>query len=235
MTRSVLVTGGNRGIGLAIARALAADGDKVAITYRSGEPPPDLFAVRCDVSSTESVADAVDEVRAQQGAIQVMISNAGTVNDKLLLRMSEDEFLGVVDVNLLGAVRMTKAVLPDMLGAGWGRLVYVSSTVGQTGAPGQTNYAASKAGLIGFARSVAHEYGSRKITANIVAPGLIETDMTADLAGQRRAHIIGKASLNRAGTPDEVAAAARFLASDDASFVTAAVLPVDGGGGTAPR
>jgi 3-oxoacyl-[acyl-carrier protein] reductase len=231
MTRSVLVSGGNRGIGLAIARTLAAAGDKVAITYRSGEPPPGFFAVRCDVTSTDSVREAVEQVRLQQGAVQVLISNAGVVNDNLLMRMSEDQFRSVLETNLHGAVRLTQAVMPDMVAARWGRLVYVSSMTGMTGAPGQANYSSSKAALVGLARSVARELGPRKITANVVAPGLIDTDMTEGVTDKRRAQILSDTILGRTGTADEVAAAVAFLASDQASYITAAVLPVTGGAG----
>lgn len=231
MTRSVLVSGGNRGIGLAIARTLAAAGDKVAITYRSGEPPPGFFAVRCDVTSTESVREAVEQVRVQQGPVQVLVSNAGVVSDNLLMRMSEDEFRSVLETNLHGAVRLTQAVMPDMVAERWGRLVYVSSMTGVTGAPGQANYSSSKAALVGLARSVARELGSRKITANVVAPGLIETDMTEGVTAKRRAQILSETILGRAGTPDEVAAAVAFLASDEAGYITAALLPVTGGAG----
>jgi 3-oxoacyl-[acyl-carrier protein] reductase len=231
VSRSVLVTGGNRGIGLAIAKSFAAAGDKVAITCRGGEPPAGLFAVDCDVTDGESVRRAVEQVRVQQGAVEVLVSNAGVADDKLLSYMSEEEFLRVLDTNLLGAVRMTKAVTPDMVAASWGRLIYVSSITALMGTPGQTNYAASKAALIGLARSVARELGRRKITANVVLPGLIETDMTRDISDKRRQFTISQTVLNRTGTPDEVAGAVRFLASDDAGYVTAAMLPVTGGAG----
>ena len=231
MSRSVLVTGGNRGIGLAIARSFAAAGDKVAITYRSGEPPAGLFAVNCDVRDGDSVRRAVEQVRVQQGAVEVLVSNAGMADDKLLPHMSEEEFLGVLDTNLLGAVRMTKAVTPDMVAARWGRLIYVSSITALMGTPGQTNYAASKAALVGLARSVARELGRREITANVVLPGLIETDMTRDVSDKRRQYTISQTALNRTGTPDEVAGAVRFLASDEAGYITAAMLPVTGGAG----
>ncbi|MFI9450240.1 SDR family oxidoreductase [Amycolatopsis sp. NPDC052450] len=232
MTRSVLITGGNRGIGLAIAEAFAAAGDKVAITYRTGTPPPGFFPVRCDVTDTDSVNDAVEQVTAQQGPVEVMVSNAGTINDGLLLRMSDADFLQVLDTNLLGAMRLTRAVVPGMVAARWGRLIYVSSVTALLGAPGQANYAASKAGLIGLARSVARELGSRRITANVVLPGLVDTDMTKGITDQRRAQILIQTALNRAGTPEEVAAAVTFLAGENAGYITAALLPVTGGAGT---
>jgi len=231
MSRSVLVTGGNRGIGLAVAQRLADAGDKVAITYRTGEPPAGFFAVRCDVTDTDSVREAVDAVRSQQGAVQVLVSNAGIARDQLLLRMDEKDFDAVMDTNLMGGVRVTQAVLPDMVTARWGRLIYVSSIVGLAGAPGQTNYAAAKAGLIGFARSVAREVGRRNITANVVSPGLIETDMAEGVTGKRREWLLGQTACGRTGTVTEVAAAVEFLASADAGYITAASLPVGGGMG----
>ncbi len=232
MSRSVLVTGGNRGIGLAIAQRFAAAGDKVAITYRSGEPPAELFGVKCDVTDSEAVLRAVETVKIQQGPVQVLVSNAGTTRDQLFLKMTEHDFDAVMDTNLKGAVRMTQAVLPDMTLGRWGRLIYVSSVTALMGAPGQTNYAASKAALIGFSRSVAFEMGRRNITANVVAPGLIDTDMAAAVTDKRRDALIGRTAINRSGTADEVAAAVQFLASQDAAYITAATLPVTGGGGT---
>ena len=229
MTRCVLVTGGNRGIGLGIARRLADAGDKVAITYRSGEPPADLFAVRCDVTDRSSVLEAVDTVRSHYGAIEVLVSNAGIARDGLVMRMDEEDFDAVIDTNLMGGMRVTQAVLPDMVTARWGRLIYVSSMSGLAGAPGQTNYAASKAGLLGFARSVAREVGRRNITANVVSPGLIDTDMAEAVTGKRRDHLLSQTCLGRTGGVHEVAAAVQFLASDDASYITAASLPVGGG------
>ncbi|GAB6898070.1 SDR family oxidoreductase [Kineosporia succinea] len=231
MSRSVLVTGGNRGIGLAVARALADAGDKVAVTYRTGEPPDGLFGVRCDVTDDASVREAVEAVRIQQGAVQVLVSNAGITRDSLLMRMSDDDFAAVLDTNLLGAVRMTRAVLNDMVLARWGRLVYVSSITGLSGAPGQTNYGASKAGLIGFARSVAKEFGRRHITANVVTPGLIRTEMSTAVSEKRWTALVGETVLGRAGEPGEVAAVVRFLCGDDAGYVTGATLPVTGGAG----
>jgi 3-oxoacyl-[acyl-carrier protein] reductase len=229
MSRSVLVTGGNRGIGLAIARALADQGDKVAVTHRSGEPPEGLFGVRCDVTDPESVKRAVAEVRVQHGPVQVVVSNAGITSDSLLVGMGGDDFRSVVETNLMGAVNVVREVAPDMVRARWGRVVLISSTTGLTGAAGQTNYAASKAGLIGFARSFAWEVGRRKITVNVVSPGLIETDMVKDLTPARRDYLLAQSALHRAGVPAEVAHVVSFLASEEASFVTAANIPVSGG------
>ena len=226
--RSVLVTGGNRGIGLATARALAAQGHRVAVTYRS-DPPDDLLAVRCDVTSTQDVDRAFAEVEAAQGSVEVLVANAGRTDDQLLLRMSEDSFTSVVDANLTGAYRVAKRASKAMLRARWGRLVFVSSVVAMTGSAGQANYAASKAGLVGLARSLARELGSRGITSNVVAPGFVETDMTAALGEARRTELAASIPLGRTASPEEVAAVVAFLAADASSYVTGAVLPVDGG------
>lgn len=227
-SRSVLVTGGSRGIGLATARALAEAGHRVAVTHRSGAPEG-LFGVSCDVTSSKQVDAAFTAVEAQQGQVEVLISNAGVTDDQLLLRMSEGSFTGVLDVNLTGAYRVAKRASRNMLKARWGRLVFVSSVVGLSGAAGQANYAASKAGLVGLARSLARELGSRSITSNVVAPGFVDTDMTAGLAEARRAELLRTVPLGRTATADEVAAVIVFLASDASSYVTGAVLPVDGG------
>ncbi len=227
-SRSVLVTGGNRGIGLATARALAADGHRVAVTYRSAAPD-DLLAVRCDVTSTEDVDRAFGEVEAQQGPVEVLVANAGVTDDQLLLRMSESSFTAVLDANLTGAFRVAKRASRGMLKARWGRLVFVSSVVALTGSPGQANYAASKAGLVGLSRSLARELGGRGITSNVVAPGYVDTDMTADLAEQRRAQLLATIPLGRTAAADEVASVIAFLAADASAYVTGAVLPVDGG------
>ncbi|MFI5861249.1 3-oxoacyl-ACP reductase FabG [Streptomyces sp. NPDC051546] len=229
MSRSVLVTGGNRGIGLATARAFAAQGDKVTVTYRTGEPPEGLFGVRCDVTDPESVRRAVEEARIQHGPIQVLVSNAGITRDELLLGMTAEDFRAVIETNLLAAVGVTKECLTDMVKARWGRIILVASVSALAGAPGQTNYAASKAGLIGFGRSLALEVGRRKVTVNVVTPGLIETDMVKDVTGPRRDHLLSQTSLFRAGRPEEVAGVVKFLASDEASYVTSAVIPVTGG------
>jgi len=229
MDRSVLVTGGNRGIGLAIARAFAANGDRVAVTHRASGPPEGLFGVQCDVTSAAEVDAAFTAVEAEHGPVEVLVANAGLTDDTLLLRMSEESFTRVLDANLTGAFRVTKRATSGMLKLKRGRLIYISSVVALMGSPGQANYAASKAGLIGFARSVARELGSRSITANVIAPGFIDTDMTAELGDARKAEILGSVPLKRYGTADEIAGVALFLASPAAAYVTGAVLPVDGG------
>jgi 3-oxoacyl-[acyl-carrier protein] reductase len=234
LSRSVLVTGGNRGIGLAIARAFADAGDKVAITYRSGEPPEALvnqgcLAVRCDITDPEQVEQAYKEIESQHGAVEVLVANAGITRDQLLLRMSEDDFTCVLDTNLTGTFRVVKRAARGMLRARKGRIVLISSVVGLLGSAGQANYAASKAGLIGFARSLARELGSRDITVNVVAPGFVDTDMTRVLSDEQRESIMGQVPLGRYAQPEEVAASVRFLSSDDAAYITGAVIPVDGG------
>jgi NAD(P)-dependent dehydrogenase (short-subunit alcohol dehydrogenase family) len=229
--RTVLVTGGNRGIGLAIARAFAANGDRVAVTHRGSGAPDGLFGVECDVTSTEQVDAAFSTVEAELGPVQVLVANAGMTDDTLLLRMSEDSFTRVVDANLTGAYRVAKRAAQGMLRARSGRIIFISSVVAFVGAPGQANYAASKSGLIGLARSIARELGSRSITANVIAPGFIDTDMTAAMTEARRAEVLAGVPLKRYGTTEEIAGAALFLASDAAAYVTGAVLPVDGGVG----
>ncbi|MEV4893041.1 beta-ketoacyl-ACP reductase [Nonomuraea sp. NPDC050547] len=226
MARSVLVTGGNRGIGLAIARELEAAGDAVAVTYRSGEPPQGLFGVRCDVTSTEDVEAAFAKVEAEQGPVEVLVSNAGITKDTLLAMMKEETFTDVIDANLTGAYRVAKRAIRPMMKLKRGRIILISSVVGLSGQAGQANYAASKAGLVGFGRSLAREYGSRGITVNVVAPGFVETDMTAELDGEA---IVKNIPLGRQAAPQEIARVVRFLASDDASYITGAVIPVDGG------
>jgi 3-oxoacyl-[acyl-carrier protein] reductase len=227
--RSVLITGGNRGIGLAIAGAFVEGGDKVAVTSRSGEAPDGLFAVACDVTNPASVDAAFTAAEAQNGPIEILVANAGITQDTLLLRMSDEDWTSVVDTNLTGAFRVAKRASKSMLRARKGRLIFVSSVVGLSGSAGQANYAASKAGLVGLARSLARELGSRSITANVVAPGFVDTDMTAALGDERRAEIIGQVPLGRYASADEVARVVRFLASDDAAYITGAVVPVDGG------
>jgi 3-oxoacyl-[acyl-carrier protein] reductase len=225
----VLVTGGNRGIGLAIARAFAAAGDKVAVTYRSGEPPEGLLGVRCDVTDGASVDAAFTEVEAAHGPVEVLVANAGITRDQLIMRMSEDDFAAVVDTNLGGSWRVAKRAAKGMLKLRRGRVVFISSVVGMLGSGGQTNYAASKSGLVGLARSLARELGSRGITFNVVAPGFVETDMTAELGDDLQAQYKSQIPLGRFCSVDEVAGVVRFLASDEAAYVTGAVVPVDGG------
>jgi 3-oxoacyl-[acyl-carrier protein] reductase len=229
VSRSVLVTGGNRGIGLAIARAFAEAGDKVAVTHRSEPPPEGLFGVRCDVTDPASVDAAFDEVEAQHGPVEVLVANAGITRDTLLLRMSEDDFAAVVETNLTGSFRVAKRASRGMLRARRGRLIFISSVVGLLGSAGQANYAASKAGLVGLARSLARELGSRNITANVVAPGFVDTDMTDALTDERKAQILAAVPLGRYATPAEVAQVVQFLAADAAAYITGAVIPVDGG------
>jgi 3-oxoacyl-[acyl-carrier protein] reductase len=227
--RTVLVTGGNRGIGLAIAQAFAGNGDRVAVTHRGSGAPDGLFGVQCDVTSDEQVDAAFGAVEAELGPVQVLVSNAGMTDDTLLLRMSEQSFSRVVDANLAGAYRVAKRAAQGMLRARSGRMIFISSVVAFAGAPGQANYAASKAGLVGLARSIARELGSRSITANVIAPGFIETDMTAQMTEARRAEVLAGVPLKRYGTVEEIAGAALYLASEAAAYVTGAVLPVDGG------
>ncbi len=229
MGRSVLVTGGNRGIGLAIARAFAAQGDNVAVTYRGKPPPEDLFGVRCDVTDTEQVDAAFSEIEEKQGAVEVLVANAGITDDTLLMRMTEEQFTRVLDANLTGAFRVAKRATRAMLKARWGRMIVISSVVGMAGGPGQVNYAASKSGLVGMARSLARELGSRSITANVVAPGFVETEMTEVLPEEKKAEYKSQIPLQRYATTAEVASVVEWLASDGAAYVTGAVIPVDGG------
>ncbi|MBN0045725.1 beta-ketoacyl-ACP reductase (plasmid) [Streptomyces sp. JL4002] len=231
MSRSVLITGGNRGIGLAIARHLAEAGDRVAITYRSGEPPEGLLAVRCDITDTAQVDAAFKEVEEQHGPVEVLVANAGITKDQLLMRMSEDDFTSVLDTNLTGAFRVTKRASRGMLRAKKGRVVYISSAVALRGESGQANYAASKAGLVGFARSMARELGSRGITFNVVAPGLTETSMSEALSDEQLENLKTQIPLGRLARPEEIAATVAFLASEQAAYITGAVVPVDGGAG----
>lgn len=227
--RTVLITGGARGIGLACARRFAELGDNVAVTYNTSPPPDGILGVQCDVTSAESVDAAFKVVEEAFGPVQVLVSNAGITKDGLLLRMSEDQFTSVVDTNLTGAYRVAKRAAQGMLRARSGRIILMSSVVGLLGQAGQANYAASKAGLVGFARSLARELGSRSITVNVVAPGPVETDMTAALGEQRLAELTSMVPLARMATPDEIAGVVAFLASADAAYITGAVIAVDGG------
>jgi NAD(P)-dependent dehydrogenase (short-subunit alcohol dehydrogenase family) len=231
VARTVLVTGGNRGIGLAIAKAFAAQGDRVAVTHRGSGAPDGLFGVVCDVTNPEAVEAAFTTTEGELGPVEVLVANAGLTDDTLLVRMTEEQFGRVVDANLAGAWRCAKRAAMKMMRARWGRMIFVSSVVGMAGNAGQVNYAASKAGLVGLARSIARELGSRNVTANVVAPGYVETDMTAGLGEEHRNGIRKTIPLNRFAQPDEVAGVVTWLASDAAGYVTGAVIPVDGGMG----
>jgi NAD(P)-dependent dehydrogenase (short-subunit alcohol dehydrogenase family) len=230
VSRNILITGGSRGIGLACARRFAELGDRVAVTYHSSPPPDGLFGVKCDVTHQAAVDEAFAAVEAEFGGpVEVLVSNAGVTRDGLLLRMSEDDFTSVIDANLTAAYRVTKRAAKGMLKARAGRIVLMSSVVGLLGQAGQANYAASKAGLVGLARSLARELGSRGITVNVVAPGPVETDMTAALSEAQLASIVDAVPLGRMATADEIAGAVAFLAGPDAAYITGAVIPVDGG------
>ena len=227
--RVVLITGGSRGIGLATAQRFAALGDRVAVTYNSSPPPEGFFAVKCDVTSSADVDDAFKAVEQHFGPVEILVSNAGMTKDMLLLRMSEDDFTRVVDANLTAAYRVAKRAAQGMLKARKGRIIFVSSVVGLLGSAGQANYSASKSGLVGLARSIARELGSRSITANVVAPGPVATDMLAALTEDRREALTAAVPLGRLASPDEIAGTITFLASADAAFITGAIIPVDGG------
>jgi len=227
--RVVLITGGSRGIGLATAQRFAALGDRVAVTYNSSPPPEGFFAVRCDVTSSDDVDDAFKAVEQHFGPVEILVSNAGMTKDMLLLRMSEDDFTEVIDANLTAAYRVAKRAAQGMLKARKGRIIFVSSVVGLLGSAGQANYSASKSGLVGLARSIARELGSRSITANVVAPGPVATDMLAALSEDRREALTTAVPLGRLASPDEIAGTITFLASTDAAFITGAIIPVDGG------
>lgn len=229
MSRVVLITGGSRGIGLACAQRFAALGDKVAITYNSTPPPPEFFGVKCDVTSTTDIDAAFTAVEEHFGPVEILVSNAGITKDTLLLRMSEDDFSSVVDANLTAAFRVVKRATPKMLKARSGRIILMSSVVGLLGSAGQANYAASKSGLVGFARSLARELGSRSITVNVVAPGPVSTDMTAALGDDRLKELTAAVPLNRMASPEEIAGVVAFLAGTDSGYITGAVIPVDGG------
>lgn len=227
--RVVLITGGAKGIGLACAQRFAALGDRVAVTYNSSPPPDGLFGVKCDITDAAAVDAAFAEVEAHFGPVEVLVANAGVTKDTLLLRMSESDFASVVDTNLTGAYRVAKRATQGMLRARRGRIVFMSSVVGLLGSAGQANYAASKAGLVGLARSLARELGSRSITVNVVAPGPVATDMTASLGEKRLEELTAAVPLGRVATADEIAGVVTFLAGPDAAYITGAVVPVDGG------
>ena len=228
--RIVLITGGSRGIGLACAERFAAQGDRVAVTYNSSPPPDGFFGVKCDVTSGDDVDAAFSAVEQHFGGpVEILVSNAGVTKDGLLLRMSEDDFASVLDANLTASYRVTKRAAKGMLKARAGRIVLMSSVVGMLGSAGQSNYSASKAGLVGFARSLARELGSRSITVNVVAPGPVATDMTAALTDDQLANITGAVPLGRMALPEEIAGVVAFLAGPDAAYITGAVVPVDGG------
>jgi 3-oxoacyl-[acyl-carrier protein] reductase len=227
--RSVLVTGGNRGIGRAIAEAFVAAGDQVAVTSRSGGAPEGCLDLICDVTVPEQVDAAFAEAEAAHGPVEVLIANAGITADTLVLRMSEDDWASVLETNLTGSFRLAKRAAKSMLRLRRGRLVFISSVVGLLGSAGQVNYAASKAGLVGMARSLARELGSRSITANVVAPGFVDTDMTAVLTDDQKAAIKAQVPLGRYGSPEEIAQTVLWLTGDGGAYVTGAVIPVDGG------
>ena len=227
--RSVLVTGGNRGIGRAIAEAFLAQGDKVAVTTRNGGAPEGALDVRCDITDPAQVEAAFAQIEEAHGPVEVLVANAGITNDTLLLRMSEDDWSSVLDTNLTGSYRLAKRAAKGMLRLRRGRLIFISSVVGLLGSAGQANYAASKAGLVGLTRSLARELGSRSITANVVAPGFVATDMTDVLTDEQKSAIKQQVPLGRYATADEIAGAVTWLAGDGAAYVTGAVIPVDGG------
>ncbi len=229
MSRTVLVTGGSRGIGLACARHFASLGDNVAVTYNSSPPPDGLFGVKCDVTNQSDVDAAFSAIEEKFGPVQVLVANAGITKDTLLLRMSEQDFASVIDANLTSAYRCSKRAAQGMLRARSGRIILMSSVVGLLGSAGQANYAASKAGLVGLARSLARELGSRSITVNVVAPGPVETDMTAALGDERVKALVDAVPLQRMASPEEIAGVVAFLAGPSAGYITGAVIPVDGG------
>ena len=229
MSRIVLVTGGNRGIGLSVAKKFAELGDTVVVTSRSGDPIDGLHVVKCDVSDTASVDAAFDYIEEHFGPVEVAVANAGITRDGLIMRMSDDDINDVLNTNLVGAIRIARRASRAMMKARKGRLVFVASVVGLMGSAGQVNYAASKAGLVGAARSLARELGSRGITCNVIAPGFVDTDMTAELSDARRTEIVSSVPLGRYASPQEIADVVAFMASEDAAYITGAVIPVDGG------
>ena len=229
MARTVLVTGGNRGIGLAIAQAFVKQGDRVAITHRGSGAPDGMLGVQCDITDSAAVDAAFTTVEAELGPVEVLVANAGITDDTLLLRMTDEQFERVVDTNLTGTFRCAKRASSKMLRAKWGRMIFISSVVGLYGGPGQVIYAASKAGLVGMARSITRELGSRNITANVVAPGFINTEMTDVLPEARKAEILKAIPAGRLAATEEVAAVVTWLAGDASAYISGAVIPVDGG------
>lgn len=228
-SRTVLITGGNRGIGFAIAERMISDGHRVAVTSRSGQGPEGSLTVRAEMTDAASIDAAFTEVEAQLGPVEVVVANAGITKDTLLLRMSEEEFSSVIDTNLTGTFRVVKRAAKGLLKGRFGRVILISSVVALYGSPGQINYSSSKAALVGFARSLTRELGSRGITANVVAPGFIETDMTAELSEAQQQQYLSTIPAGRYGQTAEIAGAVSFLAGDDAAYISGAVLPVDGG------
>lgn len=228
-TSIALVTGGNRGIGLAIARSLKSEGHRVVITFRSGTPPEGFDAVQMDVTDGQSVEAAFSKIESEIGQPEIIVANAGITKDTLVMRMSDEDFESVIDANLTGAFRVAKRATKGLLKLKRGRLIFVGSVVGSVGAAGQVNYSASKSGLVGMARSFARELGSRGITANVVAPGFVETDMTAPLDEKRRSEIAAQVPLGRFCSAEEIAEVVSFIASNKASYITGAIIPVDGG------
>ena len=229
MSPIALVTGGNRGIGLAIAAALETSGFDVVITFRSGDAPAGFKSVKMDVTSEESVDAAFTSIEEQWGIPEIIVANAGITKDTLVLRMSGEDFTSVIETNLTGAFRVAKRATKGLLKLKRGRLIFIGSVVGGVGAAGQVNYSASKAGLVGMARSFARELGSRSITANVIAPGFVETDMTAELDEKRRGEIATQVPLGRFCSAEEIADVVSFIASPKASYITGAIIPVDGG------
>ena len=225
----VFVTGGNRGIGLAIAQRFAKDGFKVAISYRDQKPTDDFYMVKADVTDSKSIDMAIDEIEKNLGPLEVVVVNAGTNKDALAMRLEDSDMENIINTNLMGSLRVARRSVKSMIKNRKGRIIFIGSVVGLLGSPGQMVYASTKAGLIGAARSLAREVGSRGVTVNVVAPGYVDTDMTNDLDEARKDMITSNTPLGRTASPSEIAGVVRFLASDDASYITGAVIPVDGG------